>query len=66
MMSDMLLNFSEEVDLSLLDNLMENNDLSHLYYLANKEASTVNSRNEDKNKIEELSEKIRKKLESEN
>ncbi|MED1381730.1 hypothetical protein COL41_28905 [Bacillus mycoides] len=57
-----LLNISEDLDLSLLNTLKENNDLSLLYELVYQEASMANMRSEDENTLKELSEQLSKIL----
>lgn len=57
-----LLNTSEDLDLTLLNNLRENNNLSLLYELAYQEASMANMKSEDEETLKELSEQLSKFL----
>ncbi|WP_242226722.1 hypothetical protein [Bacillus cereus group sp. BfR-BA-01358] len=57
-----LLSISEDLDLSILNNLKENNDLSLLYELVYHEASMANMKSEDEETLKELSEQLSKIL----
>jgi len=57
-----LLNTFEEVDLSLLNKITKENDLTRLYLIADKEASKIDVNYSNKKKINELSEQVKNLL----